>query len=80
MKNKKLMIILKKINYQTKKQISQDKEQNKKWKKCKVRCSKAFKRLKDKNKNTLTNYKNLMNLLETKFKEQKQTIKKNLMN
>lgn len=77
MKNKKLMIIQKRINYQIKRQINQVKKQNKKWKKCKIKCNKVYKKQKDKNKNIVMNYKNLMNLQEIKFKELKLIIKKN---
>lgn len=77
MRNKKLMIIQKRINYQIKRQINQDKEQNKKWKKCKVKCNKDYKMQKDRSKSMEMNYKNLMNLQEIKYKEQRLIIKRN---
>ena len=76
-KNKKLMIIQKRINYQIKRQINQVKEQNKKWKRCKLKCNLDYKKQKDRNKSMVMNFKNLMNLQEIKFKELKLIIKKN---
>ena len=80
MKSKKQTTIQKRTNYQIKKQINWVREQNKKWKKCKAKCNKDCKRLNLKNKSIQMNYKNLMNLLEIKYKELKLIIKKNLMN
>lgn len=77
MKNKKLMITWKKINYWIKKLISQGREQNKKWKKCKTKCNRDCKKQKVRNKNMEMSCKNLMSLLEIKFKELKLIIKKN---
>ena len=80
MKSKKQTTIQKRTNYQIKKQINWVREQNKKWKKCKAKCNKDCKRLNLKSKSIRMNYKNLMNLLEIKYKELKPIIKKNLMN